>query len=247
MSDIDLLVRKDDVVRAQRQLGEIGFRAPLPPSSHRLGRKHHLSPAVRLVDRVPVVVEVHGDAFGSDRGASLTWEGRGTPALAFSVGPCRAEALAMPQMLWHLCRHMTGLWHPLRLIWVADIIGFCEVFGSDLDWPQLSRERPFVQSTLAMIDQLTPLPDSLRAQAAIQPAPASEGVGVDYAGWPRSPRVDGTRRHGRLDYVLDTCRPPEWWLRLNSGTAYAPIASAYWRHLRALANIARRRVKDQVM
>ena len=247
MSDLDLLVPAEDLVRAQRLLGAMGFRAPVPPSTHRLRRKHHLSPAVRIADGLPVVVEVHGDAFGSDRGATLPWEARGTPALTFSVGTRQAEALAGPQMLWHLCRHMTGLWHPLRLIWVADVVGFCEVFEAELDWPRLSREMPFIRSTLAMIDQLTPLPESLRGRAGIDRAASVRDVGIDYTGWPRTPPLDDGRARSRWRYLADTCRPPRWWLRLNYGGASASHAAVLWRHARALAGMAVRRAKDRVM
>ena len=247
MSDLDLLVPFEDVVGAQRRLGELGFRAPLPPSTHRLRRKHHLSPAVRLIDGLSVVIEVHGDAFGPDRGTTLQWDRRGAPPLTFSVGSRRAESLAMPQMLWHLCRHMTGLWHPLRLIWVADVIGFCEVFQADIDWLRLSNEMPFVRSTLAMVDQLTPVPESVRARAGIDSVAKANSVGVDYTGWPRSPHRDGARARGRWGYIVDTCQPPEWWLRLNYGAAHASLVTASWRHLVAIVRMAVRRTKDQVM
>jgi len=245
MGDLDLLVPMERLVEAQRELGRMGFNVSVPASAHRLRRKHHLSPATRIVDGLAVVVEVHGDAFGADRGATLRWEARGEPPLTFAAGGVTAESLGLPQMLWHLCRHMTGLWHPLRLIWVSDVIGFAATYASELDWPRMASEMPFVPSTLAMIDQLTALPDAVRSRAGIATKGAAAGVGLDYAGWPRTPPRTGEQPTRRA-YVAETLLPREWWLRLNYGAADGSLMWAHVHHARALGRLAVRRVRDRL-
>ena len=48
-----------------------------------------------------------------------------------------ARTLGHDDMLWHLCRHMVGLKHPFRLVWVADIVGYAEAFVEELNWDYL--------------------------------------------------------------------------------------------------------------
>ncbi len=57
MSDLDILVREEDLWRAQKLLGDLGFDAPLPAGpavAHR-----HLAAAALQVEGLPIRVEIH--------------------------------------------------------------------------------------------------------------------------------------------------------------------------------------------
>ena len=59
-----------------------------------------------------------------------------------ALGDSKGRTLTPHDMLWHLCRHLVGLWHPLRLVWVADIVGWVEKYADQLDWPFIRNQTP---------------------------------------------------------------------------------------------------------
>ena len=220
IGDLDLLVAEGDAIRAQRLLGEAGFDVRMPDSDYRMRRTHHMHAATTTVDGVSVTAEIHRDALSPDRGATLKLDGHRDRLmiLEFGEGRTRAHTLEHHDMLWHLCRHMVGLKHPFRLVWVADIIGYAETFADDLDWGYLKSTYPFVLSTLSLLHWITPLPESVRDRAELTIDAAPGSVGEDYLGWPRSTALAWDGWAGRLDCLRHSLSPPDWWLRLNYGT-----------------------------
>ena len=223
ISDLDLLVTERDAVPALRVLGKIGYDVDLPASECRIGRHHHLHAATRTIDGVPIIIEIHRDALSADRGEAMTFDDQRGQATTFDVDGRKALTLEPHEMLWHLCRHMVGLWHPYRLMWVADIIGYAERFVDELDWPYMRKMHPFVLSTLSLMHDVTPLPESLLRQTGVSVGGLRRHVCEDYRGWPRATVLvcDGWAR--RLEFLSRTIRPPDWWLRLNYGLGTTPM------------------------
>jgi hypothetical protein len=215
-SDLDLLVPTSELRRAQAELFRLGFQGPAITSDRWMRRKHHLAPAVMTVQGVVVAAELHWNAIATDRAASLTWSERAGDPAAFEVGDLQAFTLAPIDMLWHLCHHLTGTWHPLRLIWFADIVGLTALHGGAIDWRRVSRERPYICRALEVIDCLTPLSDDVKQRAGLGTGRRPRRVGEDYTGWPRSSTTAGGRR-GWLPQAARTLAPPEWWSRLRYG------------------------------
>jgi hypothetical protein len=245
ITDLDVLVPVSQAIAAQKLLARMGFAARIPTSMYRMMRLHHLYSATREVDGVPVTVEIHLDGLSADRGARLPFDGRVEQTMTVELGGRRVSTLAPPLMLWHLCRHMTGLRHPFRLIWAADIVGFAEAFVDQLDWDYVRSVHPHVISTLALLHFVTPVPERVLQCAGVVPARMPQHVAEDYAGWPRSSAFVPDGWAERVEFVSQTLGPPEWWLRLNYG------CSGKWgrwtgtlRHLAALSGIAGRRTVD---
>ena len=209
MSDLDLLVAERDAVPVLHLLAKLGYDINLPTSG-RPGRHHHLSAATRSTAGVPTIVEIHRDALSADRGRSMTFDDVRTLAARFDVDGRNALTLEPHEMLWHLCRHLSGLWHPYRLIWVADIIGYAETFAEDLDWSYMRRVHPFVLRTLSLLHDVTPLPEPVLHRSGVSVAGIRHDVCSEYAGWPRSTALTWDGWSARLDFVRHTIRPPDW-------------------------------------
>ena len=244
LSDLDVLVPQKDAVRAQRQLGEMGFSAPVPPSGYYLTRHHHLLPAIRMVDGVFVQVEIHRDVFPLGGGASFQVTGRAPGSLPFDVGGQVGYCLGPDEMVWHPCRHV----HWLRLIWIADILGFTERFVEEIDWARVAKRYPFVIHALALIHCLAPLPDIVRQRSGVTMVPVPRGLGEEYRGWPRTTAFVWDSVSERLRFLRRSLSPPEWWLRFyyEAGTGRIGLWQARRRHWATLVRDSIRRAGDFV-
>jgi len=218
MSDLDLLVKPEDTERARKLLSDLGFRAP-GRQGGRAWLHHHLPEARMEKSGITVTVEIHYDVFTKSHPASLPWDRIRGPLLPFEVdGSTTAWTLGYEEMLWHLCHHMITPGQPLRLISVADILGFAEAFVHRIDWERLFRDYPFVVNTLRLLAWLTPLRDDLRRKIAWENGDPPRDLGLDYKGWPHTPFPEACLQFGSLGRLLvDSLCPPHWWLRLHYG------------------------------
>ena len=249
ISDLDLLVADGTAVRAQRLLGEIGFDIRVPVSNYRMRRSHHLYAASQTVDGVQVAVEIHRDGLSADRGATLKLSEVQHRVIPFGLPSGRtARTLEHHDMLWHLCRHLVGLKHPFRLVWVADIIGYAEAFVDELDWAHMKTTHPLVLSTLSLLHWLTPLPQSVLDRTGVALGDAPRCVAEDYTGWPRSTALTWDGWAERLSVLRRTLAPPDWWLKLNYGTGsgMGGYGRGLAKHSAALAGLVGRRALDFV-
>jgi len=215
MGDIDLLVKQAQIYEAQGLLAEMGFGVPLTRPD-RLPDKHLLA-ITRQVDEFPITVELHYNLFEEDYPASMAIERLPGPPIAFSPGAVTAYTLGYEDMLWHLCHHVayhTQVWKPIRLIWVADIVGFAEQFVDEIDWAAVTRQVPIIPNTLSLLHFITPLSEQLRRHAQINIGRTPQGVGQFFQGWPQS-SIAKQREKGYRRILYDTFYPPEWWLRLR--------------------------------
>ena len=224
MSDVDLLVDRRLARRAQRLLVELGFRAPVKPDVRRLVGHHHLPPATKQVAGHAVQVEIHRDAMSPDCLASLTTK-HVTRLRQFMLHGRSAYTLDHEDMLHHLCRHLGERSALVRLIWIADIVGYASRFDDEIDWQKLARLHPFVLNTLSLLHLVNPLPRKLTRRAIPPPPPVTHGVGIGL-----EPLATTLRFDRRLDEMWrDLLCPSEWWLRLYYGVN--STTSLWWCRL----------------
>jgi hypothetical protein len=215
MRDLDFLVKKSDALSAQALLAELGFAASTPTD---LPDKH-LPAATRKTEGLSVSVELHHNLFNAAHPASLALEQSTIPALTFTIDGQPACTLGYEEMLWHLCEHTTyhtNVWESLRLIWVADIVGFAEHFAAEIDWLQVKQHYPVVLSVLSLCHFITPLSPMLQERMRLKIDGTLNGVGFEFEGWPHTSigqQRAGGRGYGRI--LADTFYPPELWLRLR--------------------------------
>ncbi len=217
MRDLDLLVKPQDAERAQRLLVLKGFEAPKPS----LGRRwlfHHLPEARKEQEGLPVSVEIHYNLFGRSHSISMSRDDIKRPLISFPIKGLTAFTLGYEDMLWHLCHHFVTTGEPLRLISVADIIGFAERFVEEIDWSLIRKQYPFVINTLAMVGLLTRPTEELRQRAGLNNSKVPRDIGVNYKGWPSIAITEAWKQpKGFWKLVVDSFSPPEWWLRLHYG------------------------------
>jgi hypothetical protein len=226
MRDLDVLVKKAKARQAQALLADLGFLAPLPHGSTLPGK--HLAAAYRTTEGLRVSVEIHHNLFNDDLPAIFTLDHLTRPPLPVSINDLTAYTLPGEEMLWHLCQHLNSIGQPLRLIWVADIVGLAERLANELNWARIKRNYPLVHSTLSLLHFISPLSDDLRQRAGLDIGPPPTGICQEFQGWPRTSvgqqRGSG-KSYGRI--LADTFWPSEWWLRLYYGLG---SAGAIGRH-----------------
>jgi hypothetical protein len=188
-----------------------------------------------------VQIEVHHDALAKDHGFSITLGPDREAPLPIDVGSRRALALGPHEMLWHLSLHLVGpLPRPLRLIWIADMLGFVEACAPQLDWARLQARDPTLMNVLALAHDLTPFPDAIAARlptALIQRfRPMAEGR--DAWAW-SAPSKEAGGHWMRMRRALN---PPSWWLMLKYGRESAvPGWLLRSRHLPTVFRVSARR------
>ncbi|MEM7342775.1 MAG: nucleotidyltransferase family protein [Chloroflexota bacterium] len=211
MRDMDLLVAPEQAILAQQTLTSIGFEAPLPSTSHLPSK--HLEAATLQREGFTISIEVHHNAFHDDFYASLSVPELSGPPLAFQIGNKTAYTLGYEDMLWHLCGHIVNIAHPVKLIWISDIVRFAEMFKTKIDWDQVRVQYPNILHMLSLFHTMMPLSAELRDIAKIQVGPQPSGLGEEFQGWPRY-SMQAQRHKGIWGILTDTFLPPEWWLRL---------------------------------
>ena len=217
MRDLDLLVKPEDALKAQQLLKQLGFTAPEPIPGKRW-LSHQLPEAQIRKEGLTITIEIHYDVFTKVHPISMPWQAIKRPLLAFPCADGTAFTLGYEDMLRHLCHHLITLGEPVRLIAVADIIGFAEKFADEIDWQWLRKHYPFVLNTLSLLGLITPLSEPFQQRLGLKVDKLPTGIGVDYHGWPHTSYCHvRAHRHGLWHLLVDSLSASQWWLRLHYG------------------------------
>jgi hypothetical protein len=221
MRDTDLLVRNAGAPRAQEILLGLGF-AVAPEQAHFHDGLHQLPAVKREQNGLTVSVEVHRTlGVARHRSARTTFEVLAPSARSLTVGGVEAKMLGALDLLFHVYRHgFAGalVSEPLRLIWAADVVSVVEAFVDEIPWELAARLYPEICHALPLFDPLSPWSEKVIAKIPLALRPALGGVGADYRGWPR-PRGELPVR----DWLVETFRPPPWWLHVHYGEPYGAV------------------------
>jgi len=230
MSDLDLLVDARDADRAQA----VAISTGLAEGPRAIGH-HHLPGLAKGVEGHAIHVEIHVDGVSRDTPGSITMRTLRSAPREFTVGARTARTFGHADMLYHLCRHTAERASLLRLIWIADIVGYAARYRDDIDWEALRRKDPFVLNALSLFHLVTSLPEALLAHVT----PAS-GDGLSGIGIACQPLAEILIRHRSLAAIRrEIFDPSDWWLRLYYGlgdgdslawhrTVTHPLQVAWW-------------------
>jgi hypothetical protein len=234
LGDLDLLVDRRHAATAQATLADLGYDAPPRATNRRLVSHHHLPAAGKYIHGHHIQVEVHTEAVSRDTPGRAALHDAARRRQRFTFAGRDGWTLGHRDMLHHLCRHAAERAPLLRLIWVADVLGYAERFHAAIDWPELRVGDRFVANALALFHLVSPLPAVLHAP--ITPAGRHEmsGIGISCR-----PLTEALRRHrAPRDIACDVFAPSEWWLRLYYGLdERAPLA--WHRYLVHPVHVAR--------
>lgn len=229
MRDIDLLLDRSEVDRAQALLRQAGFAqstAPIPTDHF------HLPALMRWEGPYTLCLELHWGLYPNcppwyePVDVAALWRRGRDCAVAGVLG----RSLGDEDMLLHLYLHGIRApltFEPARLINLADIVGLVEARAASLDWEQLERRCPQLVRALPLLHHVTPWrPGAVPAVIGDDQERGRRRTVALFTGWPHR-KIRAQRLEGRsLPALLRaTFVPPGWWLGVYYG------ADSLWRRL----------------
>jgi hypothetical protein len=225
-SDIDLLLKKEDVLPALDFLQDAGFRVNALPSTRNLLSKE-LTVDSPPRDGLRSHIELHhyDPRQRAARGYQQDDEFKGFEKQphSFTIGegvvyvPSPMDTLNY--LLRHFERHLFEARDdkPLQLKWITDIISLVERHAAEIDWAEIKQNNPALLERLDVFYSLSPLPLHLAGIIPVEQTTSPAGINQYPQGWPQN-SVKKARRVGFLRFLLDSLKPPSnWWLRLYYG------------------------------
>lgn len=218
MRDIDLLVGAQDADRAERCLVDCGYRQD---QLHAVDDDHyHLPPLVKNVEELPVSVELHHHLLPLD-GNFPRWplEKCNKAAMSISIGAAATATLGLEDNLYYLYLH--GLraplsYEPFRLVHIADLVSLVERYSEQIDWTGLQEALPQLRVILSRLHFITPWPDKLLSELALDIGSEPQGCGEPYSGWPLI-KFKNVSASALPALLKDTLWPPQWWTQVHYG------------------------------
>ena len=133
MSDIDLLVKAEDLVRAGRILLTLGYKQYFPAWESTVKAVHHLSP---FTNKSGAIIELHWNIVLPDSPINVDLDGLWERACLIKVDNVEVRALSPEDLFLHLCINACGnlqtgfdLFIPL-----CDIAGLIKTSADRIDW-----------------------------------------------------------------------------------------------------------------
>lgn len=238
LTDLDLAVAPADLHRARALLSELGY-APQNDAQTAFSK---------IVSDISVQIDLHSGvetpppaAFWSvsvNDFAGFT-HARQPFECAGETGMTLGREALLIFLSRHLARHLLkgSPAQPLRLIWIADLVGYAERFADSLDWAALRRIEPGLTGRLAT------------CAAFSQPgARPPDGIERYYQGWLRRTSAD-IEQVGAWTFLRDSLFPSAWWLCLYYGWSGArpslwALRARHWAHLLQFALVRWRRAHE---
>lgn len=227
MRDIDLLVRKGDLEKAQTILVELGYQTV---EEHDIPDDYyHLEPMAKMIDGLPVSIELHHNLLPLHPQYPLWPLEKSYPtSREILIEDTTARTLSLTDTLYYVYLHgfqAPLTYEPYQLKHVADIVTLVETFLDELDWSTIQNEMPKLCNSISRFHFLTPWSDDVlkRLHFAVQPQP--KGIGKAFNGWPLR-KLKASRLAELPQLAADTLCPPQWWLQLYYGHLQG---YGYWR------------------
>ena len=248
MSDIDVLVKSDDLPAAVDLLNRLGFsHAPLNLDD--LDKRRHLPVFIKEDDGYVIQLELHFAMLQRNDGQPwFRLEDLLSPLQTFSPVPgVSALALGHEDMLFHLCQHTlynNRGFEALRWGKLADILNYAEIFNAQINWELVCRRYPCVPHVLSCLHELAPLSTNLpeKTRQALPPMRPAR-VGEGFNGWPVV-TIQSRHKSGLRSFLNNTLFPSPWWLELEYGIDHPAPLWYYWlKHLYNLLGEAQMRIR----
>ncbi len=237
MRDIDILVSRADLKKAEGTLVELGYQRK---KSHDIPEDYyHLPPLVKDIDGLPVSIELHHDLLPIEE-SYPRWplEKSLATALPINIGSSQTGSLNLEDSLHYLYLH--GFRPPLsyeefRFIHVADLVSLVERYHSRIDWQEAEKCFPQLRPVLSRFHFITPWPEPIIDLLELDIDRVPRRAGLPYRGWPLcKPQNLSVTELGALLY--ETLLPPQWWLQVYYGQLAGPgyLKARFFEHPRAV-------------
>jgi hypothetical protein len=227
MRDIDLLVGKADLKKAQETLAGLGYRQQ---KDHDIPDDYyHLAPMIKQVEGLPITIELHHNLLPFQKQYPL-WpiEKSSGSEKHITIHNQQACTLNLEDSLHYLYLH--GLQAPLtyeefRLINVADIISLVESQLANIDWGALRRVDPRFLDILSRFHFITPWKQEVIDSLHLDVNKIPDAAATPYKGWPRR-RLKNVSLRQLPILARDTFWPSTWWVQIYYGRLSGP---PYWK------------------
>jgi hypothetical protein len=133
MSDVDLLVRKDDLQRVEQELLALDG---MPEDCNRVIAQDNYHFGYKL-PRNDLRVEIHWTIFASSYPIQVDVEGLWSRAQPVTLAQAPALALSPADLLLHLCQHTAKHAYDMRIRMLCDIGEVVRHYDGELDWQEL--------------------------------------------------------------------------------------------------------------
>ena len=227
MRDLDLLVKKNDLEKAEEILLDLGYTRA---QNHAIPADYyHLIPLERIIDGLPVSIELHHNLLPFHPQYPL-WplEKSYSTARKFEINGVMARTLSLEDTLLYVYLHgfqAPLTYEPYRLMHVADIVSLVEKYFETLNWQHIRKETPTLLNSISRFHYLTPWPESLSMALALDIRNQPWGIGLPFSGWPLQKLK--TVKTPRIPVLLkNTLLPSQWWLQVYYGHLQG---LAYWK------------------
>ena len=133
MGDVDLLVRKDDLLRVEQELLALGYK---PDDCNRViaQSNHHFH---YTLPKNGLHVEIHWVLVESGLPFQVDVEGLWNRAQSVTLAQVSALALSPADLLLHLCLHTAKHTYNMRIRMLCDIGEVVRRYGTGLDWQEI--------------------------------------------------------------------------------------------------------------
>jgi len=227
MRDVDLLIRKADIFRAEEILIDLGYSSV---TDHAVPDDYyHLTPLEKIIDGLPVGIELHHNLLPFHPQYPLwPFEKSFQTSRQIMVDGTPVHTLSLEDTLYYAYLHgfqAPLTYEPYRLMHVADIVSLIEKYSKQLDWPGIRKESATLLTSIACFHFLTPLPSAVRRKADFDFSRKPWGVGRPFTGWPLR-KIRDTDWRNMFDLLVETLLPPQWWLQLYYGCQQG---ADYWK------------------
>jgi hypothetical protein len=170
VGDIDLLARKDDLLRISRELLALGYDKKLGHNKKANTHHHFYTPP-----KHGFPVEIHWTLLAPELPFQVDVEGLWSRARPLTLAQAPALALSPEDLLLHLCLHTAGHVYAMRIRMLCDIAEVVRRYGAGLDWQEIGvRARQWgivrvVYVVLRMVQELLEVAAPRHWLASLQP------------------------------------------------------------------------------
>ena len=223
MRDVDLLVKKIDLVKAEKILYELGY---LPEKTHDIpDGYYHLVPMIKTIHGLPVNIELHHNLLPFHPQYPL-WplEKSYNTARELTINGISFLTLCLEDTLRYVYLHgfqAPLTYEPFRFMHVADIVSLVDKFLSIINWQKVRNEAPTLINVISRFHYLTPWQKNVCEGLELDILEQPGGYGLPYKGWPQ--RKFGTVKKTELiPLIKDTLWPSQWWTQIYYGYLRGP-------------------------
>ncbi len=218
MRDIDLLVKKSDLKKAEIILLDLGYT---PSQNHAIPHDYyHLVPLEKNIDGLPVGIELHHNLLPFHPQYPLWPIGKSyRTAREIEIDETTVRTLSLEDTLHYVYLHgfqAPLTYEPYRLMHVADIVSLAEKYLADLNWFQIQRETPTLVNSISCFHYLTPWSEAVSIQLGYDLRKQPWGVGHPFSGWPLR-KIKHEKSCNFPALFKETMIPSQWWLQVYYG------------------------------